>query len=645
MRKTIYMLSLTLILSVLFTINQSIAQISYGGQPESFKQNIKDNFDVKEFSKIDISTIEAEDEIRDSGGELYRYGVAVKAGLNLENSGTWTSLPNGDRIWRLKILAHEALAIGVNFDDFWLPEGTSMFLYNEGKTQVIGSFTHLNNHPSGIFATELIYGESATIEYYEPSDVWGKAIISISEFAYAYRSVYDDTHRAAKAYEDSDPCEVDAVCSEGNNWRDQIKGVARISVKEGTTYGWCSGSLVNNTLGDCMPYFLTADHCAGQASIKDVLSWVFYFEYERTGCNDTNEPEPVPFTITGAVRKARGGWTGSDFYLVLFTSYLPTQYDVFFNGWRAYNTSSPSGVCIHHPAGDIKKISTYDLALANDGNTHWRVRWAATTNGHGVTEGGSSGSPIFNNLGLIAGTLTGGLSACITDGAGTGTGPTKYDSYGKFSYSWQNNGVTASARLKDWLDPPNLVPDTIHGKYQNCTDFPLIADFYVEQLSVPINTNIEFLNLTLKNPGLGTSYLWEFEGTSQSPTSPIPSPTRLFNQAGTFPVTLTATNAEMSDSKTVYITVLPNGVSEINPSSFKLFPNPAHDLVTIELDETTRVGSNISIYNMVGEEIISGMVATSRTVQLDVSDFNAGMYFVKVTSEKSSFTQKLTLVK
>ena len=47
------------------------------------------------------------------------------------------------------------------------------------------------------------------------------------------------------------------------------------------------------------------------------------------------------------------------------------------------------------------KISTYTTTLGTGtwsggiSSGHWTVRWAATTNGWGVTEGGSSGSPLL----------------------------------------------------------------------------------------------------------------------------------------------------------------------------------------------------------------------------------------------------------
>ncbi len=647
MRRSLSLLSILIISAFLFISNPLNGQISVGGIPKSFELKLDDKIEVKEFPKINIKEVQAEDEIRDADGELYRYGVSQKAGFSINSAGTWTQLANGDRIWRLVIHAEEALAIGVYYSDFWIPEGCELYLYGGNKEQVIGAFTYINNHPSGKFANELIYGETVILEYFQPSDVYQEPIIEISEIAYAYRSVYGPGFSRGGTYETSQDCEVDAVCSEGNNWRDQQRGVARISVKHGTGFGWCSGSLVNNTDQDCLPYFLTADHCADGTSFEDLLVWVFYFNYERQNCNDSNEPEPASNTMTGATKKARGGWSGSDFYLVLFNSYIPIEYDVFFNGWRTINASSTSGVGIHHPAGDVKKISTYTNALVNSsGNTHWAVKWTSTANGAGVTEGGSSGSPIFNNNGLVVGTLTGGLSACVAGGAGTGTGPNEWDIYGKFSYSWSLNGSSPEYRLKDWLDPSNTSPDSYAGMDQNCSSYPIVADFHVESTSVPFGTHVKFTNLTLRNPALPTSFLWEFEGVAQSSTSSITSPSRTFNQSsGTFPVTLTATNSEMSDSKTIYISVGTNGVASIDNSSIRIFPNPARDIVNIHLDGSVHAGSTIRMYNMIGEEIINSSNAQSDKIRLDVSDLKTGMYFIEISSDSGTFTKKLSLVK
>lgn len=90
-------------------------------------------------------------------------------------------------------------------------------------------------------------------------------------------------------------------------------------------------------------------------------------------------------------------------------------------------------------------------------NKYWSVYWyntAATSKG--CTEGGSSGSPLFNASGNIIGDLSNGSSACDYL---SGT-----DNYGKFSYSWtNNNNSNASKKLQPWLDPDNTGTKVLYG--------------------------------------------------------------------------------------------------------------------------------------------------------------------------------------
>jgi hypothetical protein len=130
---------------------------------------------------------------------------------------------------------------------------------------------------------------------------------------------------------------------------------------------------------------------------------------------------------------------------------MPDSYNAYLAGWDRADETTYGGVSIHHPKGDIKKISTFSGPTASTSfgdsvaNTHWGVVWKATANGHGVTASGSSGSPLLNSQQQVIGVLTGGQSFCDQ--------PDQPDFYGKFSYSWTSNGDAPERRLRDWLDP------------------------------------------------------------------------------------------------------------------------------------------------------------------------------------------------
>lgn len=104
----------------------------------------------------------------------------------------------------------------------------------------------------------------------------------------------------------------------------------------------------------------------------------------------------------------------------------------------------------------MKKISTHNISPRSIGN-YWRLNWKRTKNGFSVTEGGSSGSPLFNNNSRIIGQLYGGSDINCKDPANDPA------IYGKISVSW--NGSTPQKRLKDWLDPLNTGAISLDGKY------------------------------------------------------------------------------------------------------------------------------------------------------------------------------------
>jgi lysyl endopeptidase len=143
----------------------------------------------------------------------------------------------------------------------------------------------------------------------------------------------------------------------------------------------------------------------------------------------------------------------SDFALLLLDRLPPAEWNIPFAGWdrTGQGITGTAVMAIHHPLGDQKKISrsntetafsTYsDLPNWASEYTHIRTVWA-----QGVTEPGSSGSPIFNANQRIIGQLHGGFSSCEPDGI---TAP---DWYGALNASWTGGRVTQNS-LSFWLDP------------------------------------------------------------------------------------------------------------------------------------------------------------------------------------------------
>ncbi len=383
--------------------------------------------------------------------------------------GQWEVVGTHLHVWRIRIESPEALATGLNFSNFRLGNEARLFVYDPDKELVLGSFDHRNNRDDGKFTTAVIPGEALVIEYQEPYHPGKPERMTTSTFS--LESVIHISNggimpvgETTRWFDESGDCMVNVNCPEGDDWQDQKRGIARMLMRTGNSYGWCTGSLVNNTAQDATPYFLSAEHCGRNATEEDLLFWQFYFNLELQGCE--NEGFPPIHMVYGADALAIGALDGgSDFRLLELHTPPPPHWRPYWNGWDRTDVGSSAGVGIHHPRGDVKKISTYEINLASaspsvDGqqmaeNSTWRVQWTDTPTGHGVTEQGSSGSPIFNEEKKIIGTLTGGNADCDNLNG--------FDFYGKVWYHWDQNGTESSQRLDQYLDPLGTAEGSLSG--------------------------------------------------------------------------------------------------------------------------------------------------------------------------------------
>lgn len=432
----------------------SIAQVQHGGQPVGWHNTETANtIEYIRLPEIDREALAAEDAVTDRYKEFaYRFGVERAVSLNTTNAGAWSE-EDGMNVWRLGIHAPNAKGVSVLFNHFDIPKKAELFIYDAERTHFIGSFNYTNCQANGMLATSLIYGENIVIELSIPNSISTSDIdLSLSQIVHAYRGL-DSKFEELKGLErnpfgSSGACNVGINCPEGDDWQVQKKTVALIA-QGGSAI--CSGALVNNTANDGYPYFLTANHCLGGG----VGNWVFYFNHEASTC--TGNTGPTNQSVSGATLLANNG--GSDFGLIEINNGnpIPASYQVEFAGWDNSDAlSSATAVTgIHHPQGDVKKICHDDDGPTQSFQDNAEV-WLIGDWEVGVTEGGSSGSPLFNQDHRIIGQLYGGYAACngsVYNGDS--------DWYGRFGVSW--DGASSSTRLRDWLDPQNSGITTLDG--------------------------------------------------------------------------------------------------------------------------------------------------------------------------------------
>jgi protocatechuate 3,4-dioxygenase beta subunit len=470
------------------------AQLSEGGVPPSFTHE-KLPARARQASLVappvrvvlpvgfDVEQLKAQDAANEAMGMPLNMARDIPVDLTASNSGEWSTLSGGQRIWQLTVEAPGALATMIYYDELRLPLGGRLFIYNPQHTKILGAYTAASNPAGGKFATELLEGDVFTLEYVAPDSGEAKTElprIRIEAVAYAYNHITLYPEVRQESYGDALDCQVNTACSEGSSRRDQIKGVVRISFRKtgGGSTSWCSGAILNNLRQDFAPYLLTAFHCVDESDSAALLQTVVYFHYEYANCGDNkdNASEPTRRTLSGAQLLAATPQSGgSDGALLRLTQNIPPDYNAYYNGWSAYGVTPTSGVGIHHPRGDVKKISTFTYparsgtfsSSSNTGATgaHWLVEYDATDNGYSRTESGSSGSSLFDQQGKIVGTLSGSNSVSYPcDGSNGNTAGTAW--YGKLSYHWDaHSGDSAKYHMKTYLDPDGSGLLTVAGSY------------------------------------------------------------------------------------------------------------------------------------------------------------------------------------
>lgn len=490
--------SFTLLLSLSIS-STLLAQINYGGHPSFVFMEGEITETQVQLPSIDREVLDAEDAVTDQYKEAaWRFGVEFPVEYSTTNSGYW--IQEGDEnVWRLAVTCDHSVSVSLNFSEFNLEKGQYVFIWSPESGEFLGKFDHRNNKEWGSLATGLLYGSRVVVELHQPTSYSLDANLEIGTVVHGYRSLLlhaeDVANELRGPFGNSGDCNINVNCPEGDDWQTESRSVALI-VEGG--FAACSGALINNTLNDGTPYFLTANHCLGTPG-----NWVFYFNHESATCNGSTGPTNQ--SVSGSTLLVSNA--GSDFALLELSETPPASFNVQYAGWDASGNSPLIGVGIHHPSGDVKKIcfeedSPYESNQA--GAAVWYIdQWEL-----GVTEGGSSGSPLFDQNHRIIGQLYGGWAACsgsVNNG--------QFDYYGRLDVSW---GFGAD----EYLDPTGSGITSIDG-------YPDGSALYANDASVSVpdapegtlcNNDPISLQVTITNTGTDnlTSAVitYNFNGTS-----------------------------------------------------------------------------------------------------------------------------------
>ncbi len=315
------------------------------------------------------------------------------------NAGAWQDNGDGSWTWRLRLRDPGAVAVRVWFEDVRAVAGEVVSV-GDGLGRYAERVDVGEGAPGRSLWTSALPGDTALIEVTVPvAAVGGAPLLRVGGTSHIYHDSFRDDRPPISL---RDTCSRDVACETPDAIaRD---AVGRLSFSRNQTQYVCTGALLADVdPRDPTPFFLTAAHCISTQAVADSVN-VYWF-YQRDVCggeapalSDLPRTSGAALLVTSPV---------SDVTLLLLAQ--PVADGQGFAAW----TSEPlalGDVCvgIHHPGGGLKEYSRGErdntplscgtFTPANFYYGNWLV---------GITEGGSSGSPLFDPQWRVVGQLFG----------------------------------------------------------------------------------------------------------------------------------------------------------------------------------------------------------------------------------------------
>ncbi len=379
------------------------------------------------------------DGIAGIGDGLFKYGVPQRIDLDFIQEAVWSGSGDSIEVGRLKVKSPNAKTLSVFFSSMMLAGNAELFIQGSGGVRR-GEYTRVTpTGPDGKLQTALVPGDEIMIEFRGTAAERDNSVVRVESVVHGAV----DFFREDRGLRDDD-CLVDVACSAGDDWLDQRRAVVLFLNENGQG---CTGVMLNNTSEDFTPYVHIANHCYDGNTDPD--NWVFYFNYEKPNCGSGTAP--MSQTVTGAQSIAHD--YNGDFHLLELNQAPPLSYHPYYAGWDNSNTTPTSGAFIGHPLTFEKKIALFSSVTTGTLSGFSKAMWYADIDLGGI-EGGSSGSPLFDQNKRMVGHLLDGDAGC--DEPRQVIGP-------KLSENW--NGTSSTNRLNDWLDPQSTSVSVMDGAY------------------------------------------------------------------------------------------------------------------------------------------------------------------------------------
>jgi V8-like Glu-specific endopeptidase len=359
--------------------------------------------------------------------------AATASAADVASRLVWRTLADGTQVAALAFAAEGAQALRLGVQVQQLPDGAVLRFYGADGSAVVQmgaaelAALRQRNLAAGLAddAARLVWGPDtdgavSTLEVQLPAGVARSQLqLAVPQLSHLTQTVA----QAVRAEKDTaqignaGSCNLDTMCAP--ELQAESRAVAKMLFTDGGNTYLCTGTLLNDARGSRTPYFLTANHCiSSQASASSLVTYWFF---RAAACNASPSYDAAMTRLAGGAALLYSD-SSVDTTLLQLNAQPPAN--VVYAG-SYFGSGTVAGVPVagvHNPAGDLQKYALGSVAgyaicgddscadVGADSSTMYQVGWT-----QGITEGGSSGSAIFNQLGgkrYVVGALHGGSSSC-----------------------------------------------------------------------------------------------------------------------------------------------------------------------------------------------------------------------------------------
>jgi len=482
-------LTLVLFVSLVFAgtpVKQTFPEKAEGKfDPAAYTKSMQEKFDwlmaevvpLSERSIISIKVTQAElDDVesykcetcgKDSESLRKKVRIGLTKPIDFNVPFEPVSTADGGYVCTVAAESQNATALRIHFSDFDLAPNAAVYIYN-ATGEAFGPYIGRGPNDTGDFWSHTVSGPMAFVQlrHFGPATEgsMNSGNFKISEVGHLGSKFLlpflqkeiqnrDEISTTKELCNENESCVEDASCYSGGAISDAKYAVAHMQWISGAYIYYCTGGLLADTDSSSqIPYFLTANHCLSKS--RDAAGLECYWQYWTSNCGGAcyDPVGAVPRTLGATILSTN---RTADYTFMQLDENPPAG--SVFMGWTSAPVAFSNGTelfRISHPGGSPQAYSKHSIDTSAGTCTGWpRGDWIYSKDTIGATEGGSSGSPVYNLSGQVVGQLSGGCGTNVNDVCDTVSNATVDGAFAAYF-----------SAVEEWLDPNTTPPvgDDMH---------------------------------------------------------------------------------------------------------------------------------------------------------------------------------------